>query len=872
MIGATVFHYRVLSELGRGGWGVVYKAEDLRLGRAVALKFLNASHQTTPNELERFRREARAACALSHPNLCTIYDVGEYQGQPFIVMEYLEGETLKSLIGAQPLSEHRLLDIAFQTSTALEATHKQGIIHRDIKPANIFVTRQGQVKILDFGLAKPIPPELSGTHMLSETLTVPGTLLGTPAYLSPEHIRGDEVDARSDLFSFGAVLYEAATGSRPFEGQTVGMVLDQILNRDPPSPADLNPSLSAGWDPLLRKTLAKRPEDRYQSASDLRSDLENLGQSSPHVIRQPLARRTVLRLAGITFLLLFSLFFLLFDFPSSWFSSMPDQRHVAVLPFVNVSAGATNQAFCDGLVETLTSRLTQFEQSEGLLWVVPTTEVRESGIQSPSKAHRALGVNLVVTGSIQRDEAGLTRVTMNLIDAVTRRQLRSAVLDYSQGGSLHGLQDHAISELAGMLGLEIPPGFLRAGTTRNPGAFEYYLQGLGYLQRYEQVENVDSAIELFLRALQADPDYASAHAGLAEAYWRKFEISRDARLVNDALVHCRAALDLDGESAPASVTRGKIYLGTGRFEEARQQFRRIVEMQPLHAEAHIGQASALEALNRPEEAERAYRTAIQLKPDYWGGYNELGYFYYRQGRYSEAAEQFTHVVQLTPDNSRGFSNLGAMHHLMGSHEEAAANFRRSLDLYPNADAYSNLGTILIFQARYREAASMLEKAVEIQPGDYAHWGNLGQAYRQSEAGREKAKQALEKAASLAEQELAVNPGDALAMSRLAVYRAQLGDYGAALEQQRRASEMTPDDATVLFKSALVLELAGNRDQALKTIAAAVERGYSEYEIENEPDLAHLRADPRYSRIRGELPPIARVPGENRAATTGNGAE
>jgi serine/threonine protein kinase/tetratricopeptide (TPR) repeat protein len=853
MIGATVSNYRVLSELGRGGWGIVYKAEDVRLGRTVALKFLAASHQHTPAELERFRREARAACALSHPNLCTIYDVGEHQGQPFIVMEYLEGETLKSLIHGQPLDKAFLLDLALQTSTALEATHQHGIIHRDIKPGNIFVTRGGQVKILDFGLAKPLSraSEEASASISSHTLTMPGAILGTPAYLSPEQVRGASVDTRSDLFSFGAVLYEAATGRKPFDGQTMGVLLDQILNHDPPRAADLNPSLSPQWDAVLGKALAKQPTARYQSASELHSDLEKLDVHPTGTLHPSSVSLTLLRIGGLTLLVLLSLLFLVSENPFSWFRTIPAEKRVAVLPFTNISSSVYDQAFCDGLVETLTSRLTQLEQSQGRFWVVPTIEVRGSDIESASKAHRAFGVTLVVTGSLQRDEEGRTRVTMNLVDAVSLRQLRSTVLDYTRTGSIHGLQDHAISELAGMLELEFQPSLLEQSATGDARAFESYLQGLGYLRRYEQVENVDRAIKLFLHALEHDSTYAGAHAGLADAYWRMYEITRDAGFVQQALSHCRSALDLNSELSSAYVTRGRINLGTGKYEEARQDFQRILQLQPLHSEAYIGKAKALAALNRPAEAEEAHKRAIQLKPDYWDGYNALGAFYFRQGRNAEAAEQFTQVVELTPDNSRGFSNLGAVYYRMGAFEQAAANFRKSLDLYPNADAYSNLGTILYFQGKYPEAVLPLEKAVEMQPGDSTLWGNLGQVYRHVRGRGDKAIQALERAAASAERDLSVNPEDGVTRSRLAVYYAQLGETATALREQRRAVEAAPEDAAVLFNSALTFELAGDRERALEAIEAAIKKGYPQHEIGNEPELASLLADTRFSPIQGD---------------------
>ena len=873
--GQMVGHYRIESWLGQGGMGVVYRAFDTHLDRRVAIKVLRADSVASPERHRRFVQEAKAASALNHPNIITIYDIdraGE-DDHPieFIAMEYIEGDTLGHLIGRHCLRRQEVLSYAVQVADALAAAHHSGLIHRDLKPANVMVTgpgsrRPGLVKVLDFGLAKLVESDdgalrVNDPNRLTETVrpeegpqTEKGTIIGTVAYMSPEQAEGEPVDARSDIFSFGALLYETLTGRWPFRGDTCLAILSAILKEEPPAPSSVVGDVPPELDKIVGRCLRKDPARRFQDMGDVRVALEELkdewdGRGPAPAPAAPPARwwrRPGTALAAIALaagLAGAGLGISRHGHP------VPAEKHLAVLPFQNVGGNPENQAFCDGLAEVLASSLTQVEQFEKSLRVVPASEVRRGRIASARDARDTFGLSLVITGSVIR-AGGEVRITTNLVDARSLLQLRSRTMRVRAEDSA-SLQERVIQEVVGLLELELGPQAklaVRAGGTVAPGAYDYYLLGRGHLQRFDRLESIDNAITLLRQALDKDPHYTLAYAALGEGYWQKYKLTHEHVWIELARQSCAAAVQSNVQLAPVHVTLGIIYRGTGETELAVQELEKALQIDPVNADAYRELASAHETAGRPEQAEAIYRKAIQLRPDYWASYRDLGAFYYRRGRYTDAIEQFRTVTELTPDNAAGYASLGGIYFFLGRRDEAEAALKRSISITPNASAYTNLGTLYYHDRRYAESASMMEKAIERGASGYLYWGNLAEAYGRLPERSAHAPEVYRRALQLVQQHLAVNAKDAQATASLGFYFAKLGDKSQALAAIHRALALSPKNVNVLFRSALVYEETGERVRALDALATAIGGGYSIDEIQTAPDLAELRNDPRYRRM------------------------
>ena len=848
--GMMVSHYRIIEKIGAGGMGEVFLAEDTELNRKVALKFLPIHLCQDEEYRKRFTREAQAAAKLNHPNIVTIHEVGEHTGRPFIVSEYVGGRTLSAAIGSKSLAPSEVINIIIQVCEGLEEAHSAGIVHRDIKPSNIILEKSSRPKICDFGLA---------TIQGAQRMTRSGSAMGTIGYMSPEQLRGAPVDRRTDLFSVGIVLYESITGLNPFAADNQAAIQTKILSKQPEPIARYKSEIPPGLQEVVSRALEKEQQVRYQSAADLAADLKRLRrrtsdlehqlQTSPQSSRYPWTRPRYTLSAAAVILLAAAIW--LYPY-SGRKRAGGGQDHLAVIPFANLAGQSTSQAFCDGLMETLTSKLTQLAESEQSLQVVPASEIRDSDIKSAAQARKRFGVNLVVTGSIQQFN-GRIRATLNLVDATTDRQLRSTVLDQPDE-DVSSLQDSSVAEVARLLDIQLPPESrlaMTAGGTKSSTAYRAYLEGRGYLRRHDDARYLDSAKQYFESAVKMDSAFALAYAGLGEMYWRRFNLTNDAGWVEPAIRYSSRAVELDDRQAPVLVTLGILHRSTGQYQEAISYFKRALQIDSLDSETYAQLASAYESAGRIGEAEATYRRSIALRSEYWRSYYNLARYYVFRGMNDSAAAQAAIAESLSPAATLPYESIGSLYAFMGRFDRAKDLLERALAIEPSYVSLSNLGAIYQMEGQSQKSIGLYERALAINDKDYRVWSSLAGMYKMLPDGQPKARSAYERAIELAERNHEINPREPDLICYLADCYLQIGRREKAVAMAREAVQIAPDNVEVMVRAGLIFEESGDREQALTLIGTAVRRGYAVDRIKATEELRQLVADPRFDSIARE---------------------
>ena len=857
--------------------GEVWRARDLDLHRDVAVKFLPERFAADAGRLGRFAQEARAASSLNHPNIITIHEIGQTSSLPYIVMELVEGQTLRELILAEEgraFSVRRLLEIGAQMADGLAKAHAAGIVHRDLKPENVMVTGDGYVKILDFGLAKLRSDGPSGLEQWFDSgaptwaespspHTAIGALMGTAAYMSPEQARGRSVDYRSDQFTLGAILYEMATGHPAFNRETTAQTMAAIIEATPEPLTTLHPVLPppARW--IVERCLAKEPAERYASTLDLARELRNVREHLPEVdsagsspaLTAP--RRFDWRRSARVGAAALAVLALAAGARELWRRTTPPAGQerppvVAVLPLTNLTGQPEYDAAAVGIAEVVVTGLTGIDGIQ-VLSRSATLAYRDRKQDLEQIAHE-LDASYLLDGMLQRSQDQL-RVSLSLVHSPSGVVAWSATYD-GAFPSLFDLQNRAGEGVAQALRLSLAPRPGRKATPSTPtaGAWHDYTLALRLLDEPDRTANVDGAVRLLEGVVKREPSFARGHAALGRSYLWRYEHAAEPLWAERARDEMTEALRLDPQDTDVRDALARLYTETGRIPEALEEVRRALATRPNADHLRRLMADLLVETGDFEGALREARTAVALRR-WHQNYDALGYVLYRAGRFQEAAESYRKVTELRPDDAWAFQMLGTALHQAGEVDRAAAAYRKAIAADPSAaaGAWTNLGALFYEAGRLDDAVDGFRQALALDPGSGLMHRNLADALAR-QGRRDEARAEWSQAAALSAEALRVNPRDVSALANAAVCRAKLGEGAAALETAARALRLAPAHRESLYAAAAVQALIGDPEKGLRYLDQALEKGASATRAARDDDLASLRALPGYAPLMARHAP------------------
>ena len=871
--GVLAGRFHIEARLGAGGMGEVYRARDTTLRRLVAIK--RTQHAASETDRKRFLHEGQRASALNHPGIAAIYDVFTEGGEVYLVMEYVEGETLRARL-ERPISDSEFRRIAIESAAALAAAHDKGILHRDIKPENIMLTNSGahpgQVKLLDFGLAQQATDE-TGLLETATALTVAGMLSGTPQYMAPEVLNGEPADRRSDIFALGVVFYEMLSGYHPFAAPTPTAMIGQVLHQ-PPRP--LSATVPASSASVVNRALAKSPADRYQTAHEIVQALQNPDLQHPGALPAPAVtvalpapptsaprnrRGRIIAIAAIAAAIVIAAvayFLPRRHAPAATTTTTANAPAaitagtLAVLPPTVADAKDNRLAtFGRGLAESLAQRLSDLSVNHDIA-VLSARQLEERKVTTPTQAAKELGATSVLSLKLTRDgDLVHAAYTISQPDkSSTQPHVLASGTVTAPVSDMFSIENQLATATATALNIPLRTDEQRAlaahGTTF-PEAYQYFLQGRGYLLQAYTPETFKSAQIMFNQALRIDPNYGSAKAALGESWLYAYDSNHQLANIEHARKACSDAVMLGNAGADGHICLGTLAQQTGKPAEAASEFQKALQLEPASDRASMGLAKAYEKLNQPDKAEAVYQQGVALHPNNPRAYDGLGAFYFRMGDFAKAERMFRTATEKDPQSFRSYSNLAAALMSQEKDAEAVEVLKKSIALRPTADGYSNLGIALFRVRRFDDAANEFRRSLQIAPDAYDSWSFLGDAEYYG-GHRDQAMKDYTKALELATAQLKASPNDATILGDLAGMYSMLGDAPNAIDFMNRALAINHTDNGLMFDAALLYNQLHQTGPALEWLGKALQAGYPPSVVAKAPAMDNLHSNPRYQQL------------------------